>query len=97
MANPTPNHDDYLRRLRTMMQEAVRETQRLDAKWNRLNEEINSYLNTQGVTDIVQRDRVKSQSLPLQDAFGGGKWWREKAVYLATVIQAEIAMREAGL
>lgn len=94
---PTPQHDDYLRSLRSLMQAAVRETQRLDAKWNRLNDEINAKLDAEGITDIVQRDKIKGASLPLQDALGGGKWWREKAAYLAAVITAEMAMRNEGL
>lgn len=93
----TAAHDTYLRNLRSLMHEAVRETQRLDAKWNRLNDEINSYLNRQGETDLVQRAKIKSESLPLQDALQAGKWWREKATYLATVLQAEMAMRREGL
>lgn len=93
----TSSHDIYLVQLRNLMQEAVRETQRLDAKWNKLNDEVNEYLKKSGVTDVVQVDRIKGENLALADAFGGGNWWRAKATYLATIIQAEIAMREAGL
>lgn len=95
--NIHPNRERYLRNLHGMMQEAVKETQRLDALWNRLNDEINQKLTGEGITDIVQRTGIKSSSIPLQDAMAGGKWWREKAVYLATVLQAEIALAKEGI
>lgn len=93
----TAVHDAYLRNLRTLMQEAVKETQRLDARWNKVNDELNDLLDRRGTTDIVQRTKIKGESLALRDALEGGKWWRDKATYLAAVIQAEMVMREAGL
>jgi hypothetical protein len=89
------SHRDQLVELHRLMREAVKETQKLDATWNRLNDEVNTYLDDQGVRDIVQRTHIKSASIPLKDALEAGRWWREKAVYLATVIQAEIAIKEA--
>jgi hypothetical protein len=105
----TPRHlsdEEYLRKLRVMMREAVKETQRLDAKWNKINDEINDHFRRENerrlrrgefpLTDLMKAQQ-KADSLALKDAFAGGQWWRGKAVYLAEVIQAEIAMREAGL
>jgi hypothetical protein len=96
MATPM-NRDQYLEWLRRKMREAVKETQRLDAKWNRLNDELNDHYERHGVTDVNALAVAKSESLALSDAFGAGQWWREKSVYLASVLQAELAMREAGL
>lgn len=89
--------EEYLRSLQKYMQEAVKKTQRYDAKWNKLNDEIDDYLNRSGITDLQQRSEIKMASLPLQDAFGAGKWWREKSQYLASVISAECALRGWGL
>lgn len=94
-ATGTPlNYAQYLAYLRLKMREAVKETQRLDARWNRLNDELNSKLDAEGVYDILARTRTKQESLALRDALEGGRWWREKAVYLATVIQSEIMCRQ---
>jgi len=90
-------HDDYLRDLRDLMQEAVKQTQRFDAKWNRLNEEMNEYLRGSYIDDPLQKDKIKGVNLALRDALASGGWWRDKATYLANVIQAEIAMRREGL
>jgi hypothetical protein len=87
----------YLRSLRALMQEAVKQTQRFDAKWNRLNGELNQYLEDSNVDDVVQQDKIKSVNIALRDALGAGNWWRDKATYLANVIQAELAMMEAEL
>lgn len=86
--------NQYMAWLARKMREAVETTQRLDARWNRINSEINELLDRQGVQDIVQRNKVKGESLALNDALQGGKWWREKAVYLASVLQAEVVYRE---
>jgi hypothetical protein len=42
--------------------------------WNRLNAEINDLMDRSGETDIVQRTKIKSASLPLKDALDTGKW-----------------------
>lgn len=91
------SREEYLRQLRQLMREAVVVTQRHDAKWNKINDEINAKLDAEEVFDIVQRNKIKAASIPLADELGGGNWWRAKAVYLASVIQAEVAMKEAGL
>jgi hypothetical protein len=88
--------EQYLQWLHAQMREAVRETQRLDGVWKQLNAELNDLLDRQGETDIVQRTKVKGQSIALSDALNGGKWWREKAVYLASVLQAELAWKDSG-
>ena len=86
-------YERTLRNLQGLLGEAVKQTQRFDAKWNRVNDEINAKLDAERVTDIVQRNKIKSASLPLADALGSGNWWRAKATYLATVVQAEIALQ----
>jgi hypothetical protein len=87
----------YMRWLARKMREAVLMTQKLDAKWHRLNDELSTKLDAEGVTDVVQRDKIKSESLAFTDALNAGKWWREKAVYLASVLQAEAAYRQYSI
>lgn len=90
---PLNETEKYLVSLRELMREAVKKTQHYDAKWNRLNDEMNDYLDRKGETDIVQRAHIKEMNLPLNDAYAAGQWWRGKASYLALVIQAEVALR----
>ena len=89
--------EQYLQGLRVLLREAVKKTQRLDALWNEINDSLNVKFAREGITDIVKLNQLKSASIPLADALNGGNWWRAKAVYLATVIQAELAMKEHEL
>jgi len=88
--------EEYLRKLRVMLREAVKETQRLDAKWNRLNDELTAKFQSENVVEPLLSE-LKGHNVELSAAFSGGVWWRDKAVYLSAVIQAELAMKEAGL
>jgi hypothetical protein len=42
--------------------------------WHRIGDEIDDYMCRAGITDVVQRDRVKGESLSLRDALETGKW-----------------------
>lgn len=90
-------HEEAMRHLKGLMRDAVRQTQRFDALWNRLNDELTAKFTAEGVRDIVQLTNLKSASIPLNDAYSAGVWWRAKAAYLAEVIQAEIMLKEVGL
>lgn len=89
--------EQYMLNLRQLMQDATKETQRQDALWNRLNDEINDYLDRSNITDTKQRASIKASAIRLNDAYQAGMWWRGKAQYLAGVISAECAMRDWGL
>jgi hypothetical protein len=104
---PELTHEQTLLLLRTQMREAVRHTQKFDRKWNEINDAINDKFAREDerramrgdyqLTDLMKAE-MKADSLPLKDAFAAGQWWRGKAVYLATVIQAEIELEnELGL
>ena len=98
MTRPTvsSDHNNYLRDLRDLMQEAVKQTQRFDAKWNRLNDELKTKFLAEGVRE-PQLTELMNANLEFTGALAAGNWWRDKATYLANVIQAEIAMRREGL
>jgi hypothetical protein len=61
----------------------IRTAQRLadvaSNKWKRVNDEINDYLDRKGEFDIVQRAKVKSESLALKDALATGNWHSRNA------------------
>jgi hypothetical protein len=58
--------------------EKIRKSQQIadeaSNRWNRLNGEINRWMDDTGIIDIVQRTSTKSKSLPLRDALETGKW-----------------------
>jgi hypothetical protein len=79
----------------------VRESSQLadeaNKRWKRINAEINKYMDDSGVTDIVQRNKIKSESLPLKDALAVGKWHSENAQRHIDDVQLFIKMKEVGL
>jgi hypothetical protein len=63
-------------------------------RWNKLNDEINDYLNRECITDLVQRDKIKSESLPLKDALEEGKWHSAEAQRHIADVQLFLRLRE---
>jgi hypothetical protein len=92
--------------LRELMRDAVKETQRQDRKWNELNDQFMAKIREENRVralrgmephSLLSIKDQKAAWIELNDAFAAGNWWRDKATYLAAVIQAELAMKEAGL
>lgn len=83
----------YIDTLWRDMRHAVRRFREFDAKWNKLNDELNERFDRQG-TDMVQRDKDKRINITLTGYLNGAQWWRDKAASLAAVIQAEKAAME---
>jgi hypothetical protein len=65
--------------------------------WNRLNDEINDLMDRQGVTDIVQRSKTKSASLPLKDALDVGKWHAAESQRHIDDLALFLQMRQLGV
>jgi hypothetical protein len=100
VAGKPVSQGQYLGWLAQQMREAVKQTQRFDREWNVLNDAINAKFDTEDVRrreigreplSPLQRAEAKQVNLTLSDAYGAGQWWRGKAVYLASVLQAEVA------
>jgi hypothetical protein len=96
-------HAEYIRGLWADLREANRQVRRFDKEWNEINDAINAKHDADNVrrrergeyplTDLMMAE-AKNASLPLQDAYAAGSWWRAKAVWLAEAIQAEKAAME---
>lgn len=48
-------------------------------RWTRINAEIKDHLDRHHIYDIVQREKIKRQSIPLKDAHDDGKWHSAEA------------------
>lgn len=88
------DHRRYVRNLWDQMRASAKEAAFQDKLWNQLNDELNDYLDREGTTDIVQREKVKGQSLALKNAFAAGQWHQGNAQFYANLIQAEKAAME---
>lgn len=65
--------------------------------WKRISGEINQYLNDSGITDIVQRVRIKSESLPLKEALAVGDWHSRNAERHLLDLQVFLQARALGV
>jgi len=58
---------------------------------------INVYLDQSGIVDIVQRARIKGESLPLKDALEKGKWHAQNAQRHIDDLMLFLKMKELGV
>lgn len=66
-------------------------------EWNRLNDEINDHMDRHGVTEVVQRAKVKGESLALKDALERGKWHAANAQRHIDDLMLFLKLKEMGL
>lgn len=66
-------------------------------RWHRINGEINDHMDRKGLTDIVDRTRRKSESIPLQDALDTGKWHSAEAIRHIEDVQLFLRLKELDL
>lgn len=62
--------------------------------WNRINGEINRWMDESGVVDVVQRAKIKGESLALKDALESGKWHSAEAVRHIEDIKLFLRLKE---
>lgn len=65
--------------------------------WLALNESIKSYLDSSGITDIVQRTKIMGESIPLKDALATGNWHSRNAERHIHDVNLFLKMKEMGL
>lgn len=85
----TKNQATYVLRLWKEHRHANKMAEKFSSEWNKLNDEINTKLDSEGDTDIASRTKVKAQSIPLSDAYAAGQWWANEARRLAAAIHVE--------
>jgi hypothetical protein len=65
--------------------------------WNRISAEISEYLDRKGIEDLVQRTKIKSESIPLKDALEGGKWHAAEASRHTVDVQLFLQLKSLGV
>lgn len=82
--------EGYVEGLRADMREAVRMFRKFDARWNKLNDELNLKWRREH-RDMMYVDQAKAVNITLKGHMSAAQWWRDKAAMLAAVISAEEA------
>jgi len=65
--------------------------------WQRINAEINQYMDDSGIVDPVQRAKTKGESLALKDALAVGDWHSRNAERHIHDLQLFLRLRELEL
>lgn len=65
--------------------------------WEKVNAEVNDFLERSGITDPILAARQKVESLELQDAYETGKWHAQNAQRHIDDLSLFLQMKELGL
>lgn len=93
----TPEEVRWVRLKWHAIRTAQRKADEANNNWQRLNDEINAWMDRGGETDIVQRTKIKSESLPLKDALATGNWHSRNAERHIQDVQLFLQMKTMGL
>lgn len=88
---------EWVRRKWALIREYHQIADRANAKYRRISAELNDYLDRSYITDMVQRARIRGESLPLMDAIEEGAWFRREAQAHAEDLGLYLKLKELGL
>lgn len=92
-----PDEKEWLRLKWIKIRKSQQTADQSSNNWNRVNGEINRYLDDSGITEVVQRAKIKSESLALKDALETGKWHANEAQRHIDDVQLFLRMKELGV
>lgn len=92
------DHDrEWIKRKWALIRESQQKADRANRDWNNINNSINDYLDRKGETDIVQRAKIKGDSIPLKDALSTGTWHARNAERHIHDVNLFLKMKELGV
>jgi hypothetical protein len=81
--------------------EAIRGAQQTadqaNREWQGLSKSIDSWLDSSGITDVVQRTKIKAENLGLKDALETGRWHAQNAQRHIDDLMCFLKMKDMGL
>jgi hypothetical protein len=93
----TDSERRWIRRKWQLIRESQMLADRANNKWNQINDEINAYLELKGEKDIVQRAKIKRESIALKDALATGEWHSRNAERHIHDVNLFINLRKEGI
>lgn len=87
----------WVRRKWEKIRVAQMKADKANLEWTSLNDSLNSYLDSSGTTDIVQRAKIKGENLSLADALAVGRWHSQDAQRHIDDLMLFLKMKELGL
>lgn len=93
----TSDEQTWLRKKWSNIRESQQRADRSSREWNRLNEGVNEYLDKSGVTDVVQRDKIKGQNLTMKGALATHAWHAAESQRHIEDVNLFLRMKELGV
>lgn len=93
----TPDEQTWLRKKWANIRESQQRADRSSREWNKLNDEMNDYLRRSGITDMVQKDKIKSQNLSMKGALATHAWHAGEAQRHIDDVNLFLRMKELGV
>lgn len=80
-----------------IIRDAQQQADKAVKKWRRVSAEVNDYLDTKGITGIVERSKIRKENLTLPDLLETAKWFRNEAQAHMADVSLFLQLKEAGL
>jgi hypothetical protein len=86
----SPMQKEYISLQWRLLRQANAKAADFSRKWNVTNEAVEDHLNRAGVTDIVQRAKVKRENLTLAGYMDAWSFWEREAKRIHAAISGEM-------
>lgn len=93
----TPEERDWLSAKWREIRTAQTTADGSNSTWKQINAALNVWLDESGIKDVVQRQKIKGESLALKDALDVGKWHSANATRHIADVQLFLQMKQMGL
>jgi hypothetical protein len=93
----TPAEAEWVRLKWAQIREAQKAADKANGDWKRINDEINDLLDRRGDYDIVQRNKIKGDSIALKDALATGTWHSRNAERHIHDVQLFLSLKDIGI
>lgn len=88
---------EWIARKWTIIRDANTKADKAVNAWRKLSDEVNDYMDRAGITDPVQRAKVKGENLRLADLFAEGQWYRGEAQGHIADVGLFLELKRAGV
>lgn len=93
----TPEERTWLRLKWTEIRKAQTTADEANSKWQEVNGALNRWLDESGIIDVVQREKIKGESLALKGALDVGKWHSSNAQRHIADVQLFLQLKQMGI
>lgn len=91
------NEQEWIRLKWQIIRDAMQTADKAIDRWRRLSAEVNDYLDRKGITDMVQRSKIRGENLSLGEALSTCDWYRAEAQVHMDDLSLYLRLKERGL